>query len=807
MASVGALLVFLLMFWRTGDIRAANTGFTTLDVDGEQVRIYRDEYGVPHIFAETNKGLFQGYGYAIAQDRLWQLELNRAASLGRLSELFGATPIVTNIQRVPPATALAVDTDIRTRYYSDAERQAQFALLNDEEVEIFTSYADGINRYVNDVIVPDIAHKLPFEFQYLGIGVPRAWTALDVTANAIYQTRFGLAGGNERANQTLLTSLTASWGAATAMAIYNDMRWIDDPDTPFSVPAEGPFGRRQKADPPSSDHLDEQMVGAREDYEPSMQEKADAVLEALGVPIHSGSHGWVVSPAKSANGSAMLFGGPQVAFNTPELFHEAHLIGGNGFNVMGRAFAGVPIIFSGRTDQMAWTMSSGVFADNIDIYVETLCGGGTGYLFNGVCTPFEQRPEVINVKGGAPVTITVRITVHGPVVATGTGVVYTQKRYNWQRDIVSQQAFIALNRANNLQEFLAAAQGIEEAHNVLYADKQGNIAYLMPAKVPIRPAGFDPRFPLPGTGIAEWTGDVRPMPMSINPERGWLTTWNSKPAFGYPNPDQRSFGKAARWTEIDRRLAAPGTVSLDDMKNIAKDIARTRTGGDGREARYVTPYLLAALDAVPPANPLASQAKAVLAAWDGSLFDDAVSSTRMASGQVIFAEWLSQMMTDTFADELGAQLSLATSNMLIHVLDDRLGGGSGVPPSRDYFNGTDPNVVMSQAFDKALTTLGSDPMAWSTKPRGVVHFQHNLFPAIPEVATMLDANHGTYCHVVVLSNPHPTSESIITLGQSGFIQNLSGTPVLDPHFMDQFDLYRNFQYKPMHLYINTQLKE
>src|SRR5262249_50256910 len=155
----------------------------------------------------------------------------------------------------------------------------------------------------------------------------------------------------------------------------------------------------------------------------------------------------------------------------------------------------------------------------------------------------------------------------------------------------------------------------------------------------------------------------RPIPISINPQRGWLTTWNSKPAFGYPNPDQRSFGKAARWAEIDRLLASPGPVSLDDMKNIAKDIARTRTGGDGREARYIKPYLLAALDAVPPVNPLPSQAQAALAVWDGSLFDDAVSSTMMAPGQVIFAQWLSQMMTDTLADELGTQLSFATSNM------------------------------------------------------------------------------------------------------------------------------------------------
>jgi acyl-homoserine lactone acylase PvdQ len=103
-----------------------------------------------------------------------------------------------------------------------------------------------------------------------------------------------------------------------------------------------------------------------------MEVKADAVLSALAVPISAGSHGWVVSAAKSANGSAMLFGGPQVDFNTPELFHEVHLKGGNGFNVMGRAFAGVPFVYAGRTDHMAWAMTTGTFGDTRDTYIETL---------------------------------------------------------------------------------------------------------------------------------------------------------------------------------------------------------------------------------------------------------------------------------------------------------------------------------------------------------------------------------------------------------------------------------------------------
>ena len=700
-------------------------GFTTLHVDGDEVRIYRDEFGVPHIFAETNRGLFKGYGYAIAQDRLWQLELFRHAAQGRLAELLGATTVPSNVQ-IGQSTALAADTNIRTRHYTGTELQEQLALLDAEEAEIFSAYADGINHYITAVVAADPASKLPFEFHSLGIGVPAQWTALDVVANVVYQSRFGQAGGQERQNQTLLTSLITRHGEDSA-----------------------------------------------------------------------GSHGWIVSAAKSANGSAMLFGGPQVDFNTPELFHEVHLKGGNGFNVMGRAFAGVPFVYAGRTDHMAWAMTSGTFGDTRDTYIETLCGGG--YLFKGVCTPFETRIETIKVKGAPSVNLTVRRTVHGPVVGTGPGVVFTQKRVVWKREIESAKQFLGINRARNLQEFETAVHRLEVCHNFLYADKVGNIAYWLSGKVPIRPVGFDPRLPLPGTGNAEWTGEFRPVPFSINPTRGWLSSWNSKPSLGYPNPDQRSFGKQWRSLEIDERLAN-GLISLNDMKDIAKDIARTDQGGDGREARYLKPYLLNALDVVPPSNALASQARAVLKAWDGSVFKEPIAATTREAGQVIFAKWLEVMRVNTFGDELGTQVSQASTNMLIHVLDDALGGGSGVPPSRDYFNGMNPNTVISAAFNQALAALGPNPSAWSTQPRDIVRFRHTLYPAVPEVATMFDSNRATYVYIVVLSNPTPNSESILPLGQSGFIAP-DGT--LDRHFKDQLERYRNFEYKPMRLFANA----
>jgi len=776
---------------------AAGT-FTTLQVDGEEVRIFRDAFGVPHIFADTNRGLFVGYGYAVAEDRLWQMEASRRSSQGRLAEIFGSGSV-------------GADRNVRTLGYTGAELDAQFAGLSADEQSILRAYVDGINRYITKVVAPDPVQKLPFEFHSLGIGVPALWTVRDVVAQSAFVARqFFERGGGERANQSLLANLIAKHGPTAGLAIFNDLRWINDPDAPVTTPADGVFGKRQRAQPPNP-AVPAQLVGASEGGTPGEDDEALATWESLGVPTKLGSHGWVVSPAKSASGFAMMFGGFQVGFNTPELVHEVQLRGGD-FSVSGAAGAGLPVVLDGRTDHIAFTQKTAVIADNVDIYVETLCGGGTGYLFNGTCTPFETRVEIINVKGSAPLNMEVQRTVHGPVVASGPGVAFSRKSVQRGREMQSILAMLTMDRAHNLQEFESAIDRMVGAGNFLYADKLGNIAFWQAGQIPVRPSGFDLRLPLPGDGSAEWTGDLQPIPASVNPARGWLANWNNKPSVDYDNSDSQLFGKQHRILEIEDAIndsLTDGLVSADELRGIAEEIGRTKFQGPpfGREARYLKLYLLAALNGVPPAHPLAPEARAVLEAWDGSAVADVITSTTLEPGEVIFADWLGRMLTNVFGDELGTDVGQANVNTLIHVLDDALGGGSGVPPSRDYFNGVDPKTMMSATFEQSLTALGPTSAAW-TKPRPVVRFRHALFPTIPEVGSMFESNKNTYVQVVVLSAPKMTAETILTLGQSGFIQLAPpSTPQLDPHFKDQLDLYRNFKYKPMRFFKNSQVEE
>jgi penicillin amidase len=777
-----ALLALLLPALPLGAVAATSADAppagTVLKVDGASATIVRDAFGVPHIYALTNRALFVAYGYAVAQDRLWQLELNRRAARGRLAEVFGPS--------VVPA-----DTVARTVGYTESELDAQFARLGSEEKEIFRAYADGINRYLTEVVAVDPLHALPFEFHALGVN-PEPWTLRDSVAFGAFMTRrFGEIGGRHLTNQSLLDHLVKRFGDAAGYAAFNDVRWRNDPDAPVTVPvAEGQTGQRE-----TSGQVAAQLEGVAADL-PAGGDEATQIWERLGVVTKLGSYAWVVSPWRSANRAAMLYGGPQMGFSAPEVLHEVQLTGGNGFNVTGMAFAGVPAVLIGRNARVAWTSTTAT-GGNVDTYLETLCGVDR-YVFRGQCTAMESRVESIKVRGATAIVLPVRRTVHGPVVGGSGPVAVSQKRAHWQREIESISSFIAFDRARDLAGFEAGVKTIVTSHNFLYADQRGNIAYWQAGQVPVRPAGFDPRLPFPGDGRAEWPGGILPMPKSINPKQGYLANWNNKPSVDYDNADSQIFGKQFRLLDLQARLAR-GVISLEDMRDIPKDIARF--GGLGRESRYLLPYLLEGIEAVPPSHSLAERAVDLLEGWDGNNIRDAVTSTRLEPGEVIFASWLSHMIRRTFLDALGpSKINEASSNMLLHVLDAALGDGSGVPPSRDYFNGGDPRAAISQAFDAALAELqasrGDDPSGWRPL-RGTTTFRH---PVIGPVGSIPESNRATYAQIVVLSRPEISSENIFTLGQSGFVGlSPTGGFVLDPHFRDQLELYRNFQYKPMRL--------
>jgi penicillin amidase len=762
--------------------QAPASAWERLQVDGESAEIVRDDYGVPHIYASSQSALFYAYGYAVAQDRLWQLDVYRRTARGTLAELLGLQ-------------VLASDRHARMHGYTEAEYADLFAGLPLEVQEIIQAYRDGVNAYMARVLA-DPDSLLPWEYGQLGC-VPEPWEVTDTLAVGRFMAnRFGASGGGELHLQAVLQYLVDTYGEAAGGAMFEDLYWLNDPDAPASaseVHVTTAPAPRAPLDLPDVDRVAAQVA--------EIEEAARAVWDAYGVPLTLGSYAWAVAPSRSADGHAWLYGGPQMGFETPDVVHEVQLTGGDGLNFIGVGFAGVPLPMIGHNEWLAWSMTSGM-GDNGDVYVETLDPvDPERYWYEGAWTPMITRTETIEVAGRAtPVTEVVRRTVHGPVIALDevNDLAYSLRQAQWMQEPRMFAGLLAMLKARDLSEFQVGVESFWVSNHILYADRAGHIAYWQAGKIPIRPDGRHVgRLPWQGDGSEEWTGAWRATPHVVDPPEGYLANWNNKASPGFDNGDEVRLGKQDRVLEILDLLAADDRITRDDMHAMAMRIASVKPFGN--ETRYLREHLLAAVAAEAPDDPRLQEAASRLATWDGHAVADVVADMHFVPEEQVWSTWLTNAQMAVFGDELGAYWGDADLNTLLHALE---GAASGVPPSRNYFDQTNTapiegaDEILVQALEATMAALtdryGTDDMDAWLEPRPMLDFVHALGLTLGQAPL---SNRATYAQIIALSTPI-VAENIVPLGQSAFVDP-QGIP--DPHFGDQLDLYRAFRYKPMRL--------
>jgi len=278
---------------------------------------------------------------------------------------------------------------------------------------------------------------------------------------------------------------------------------------------------------------------------------------ALGLPYKFGSYAWVVSPQRSASGNALLLGGPQMGFATPQIAHEIHLMA-PGLNVVGMGFAGIPGVLIGHNERLAWTTTSGL-GDAIDVFAERLHPEDKHrYLHNGKWREMECSREVIAVKGAEPVTYETWRTLHGPVVEwdEGAGVAYTWCATFAGRELETLVAILDFGRAQDVEAFRQAARNVTTSHNFLCATVEGDIGFWYCGRYPKRAPPADHRLPVPGTGEYDWQGmwAFEEQPQVVNPSQGFLANWNNKPAIWWDCSDTPAWGAVHRVQEIVSQL-------------------------------------------------------------------------------------------------------------------------------------------------------------------------------------------------------------------------------------------------------------
>jgi penicillin amidase len=575
----------------------------------QEVAVERDRWGVPHIRAASLEDLAEAQGYVMAQDRLWQMDLLRRVARGQLSEILG------------PRTLL-IDKEFRTNGFARAaERDA--TLLDPESRKVMEAYARGVNQFIGQ-------HKknLPLEFSLLRYE-PTPWQPSDTLAISAYMYRTLTDTWQRELNRAKVTERA---GAARAKDLFSEESPMDhfvvgDP----KVIDDG--SQRSAADSDDEDDDDDDMQpdtvlkasggvstgGLAAESAPDLTAAlSQSVLEFLHeskseIRQGLGSNNWVVSGAHTATGKPLLANDTHLELSIPSIWYEIHLTA-PGWNVKGLTLPGAPMVIIGHNDRIAWGFTNNG-ADVQDLYVESFISPGDNYRVNahGGWAKAQHFDEVIHVKDHRDEHLDVVVTRHGPIVHSEGGRDYALRwtatepgglanSYNW------------LGKAHNWKEFRETMKRVwGPGQNAVYADVEGNIGYVMAARVPIRKKGHG-EVPVPGdSDDYEWTGYIPfdQLPQALNPESGLIVTANARMAGPLYKPYLTD-----RWEE-PYRTARIYDLLHDRHDLRPEDMLKVQTDTYSYPHAFLADQLSAAAKTVKPNDARAQKLIEGLKDWNG----------------------------------------------------------------------------------------------------------------------------------------------------------------------------------------------
>jgi len=514
-----------------------------------EVEVIRDEWGIPHIYAQTTDDLFFAQGFVQAQDRLWQMEMWRRFNGGRLAEVVGPD-------------ALRHDRLLRLIQYQGPWNDDEFSSYHPDGRRIFSAFIAGVNAFIEQN-----RDNLPVEFKLTGIE-PEPWTLRDA----------------------VLRVPVRSLSTATA-----ELRFA------LQVRDLGPeeANRRARPDPPLDLHLPdgldlsiitEDVLSALEGALPTVPfprpillpeyrglEGAVAAID-FGAPESSpGSNNWVVSPELSATGRVILSNDPHRQVTNPSLRYLVHL-NADGWDVIGATEPAIPGVAIGHNGRIAWGLTI-VGTDYDDVFVERLNPEDLDQaLWQGDWYPLRVVVDTIAVAGEAPQIVEHRYSRHGPVfyVDSVNAVAYALHSTLQEPGTAEYLGALRLNQpslAGNCREFLQQ-QAFYKApsENMICGDADGNIAWSASALTPRREGGWYGRLPVPGDGRYRWNGFRSDLPTEYNPPRGWIATANHNiHPDGYYPPLFFKRAPYSRWDRLQEIFATRDRFTPEDFETMLAD--------------------------------------------------------------------------------------------------------------------------------------------------------------------------------------------------------------------------------------------
>ncbi len=800
----------------------------------DTVEVCRDEYGIPHIFAQNEDDLYRATGYVMAQDRLWQMDLLRRVARGRLAEIFGRrfveTDLLLRALRFPEKARRVLDST------PPLARRA---------VEAFS---EGVNAYIQ-------THKnrLPLEFRllryapepwepehsayligYMGWDLAFAW----MVESVIWELQEKLTGQPEKLAE-LLAEPSSPIFIYSGFSLPQENRVRRN-----SLPLPSSFSNLSFPLPPNTWSNQEEVnkkinnyiftskgnfFDAAEDIsmaEPGSSSsksiafkssllEATRHLEDLGLAIFMGSNNWAITGEKSTTGKPLLANDMHLALSLPGIWYPIHQSVERSLKVSGVALPGEPFVVAGHNEHIAWGMTNAM-ADDMDFYLETIDPARPDhYLFEGKWRPIEIRNEVIAVRGEKPVTSTLRFTHRGPIVSEFKKIKDKAVSMRWVGNEDSNEllAVYLLNRAKNWSEFRAALRFFRSlSQNVIYADTAGNIGLQLAGGIPRRHApGWNL---LPGeTSAYDWPGLIpfEELPYVFNPSCGYVFSANNKSIDEtYPYSISYFYLAQDRAERIQEFLSSPEKLSPQDLARLQADV-------QSKLVARLKPLLSDILDNLQELSELEKEAAIRLKAWDGVM---SASRPEPTIFELLYFELSRQWLADELGEELFRRfMGWASRVFLPYFLEQSLARQDSLwadDLSTPEVKETIKDIVLRsfrQTVNHLRQTKGDDIERWTW---GKLH-QLTLRHALGEVSLLnfiFKLNRGPFpvggsSHTVCPFGYSPGSSFRVNHGASQrhiyvvgswddslavIPAGVSGVPS-SHHYADQIPLYLNNKYR------------
>ena len=655
-------------------------GELTLSALHGEVKVLRDESGVPYVYADSLDDALTAQGFLHAQERMFQLELFKYLAHGKLAEFIGEKGLKNDrIIRLLNLTGFASE---------------QLARISDEERNYLQRYLDGVNAFIDSR-----KDEYPLMFSVMGHEVDR-WTLEDILA--IQYFRIWSSSVNWR--QELLTlQLIDKFGPERAHELRPLTINPDDPATENEVVSEA-------------------LVALDLEFD-------DSLASPFEARYAMGSNAWASDAKRSANGAPILSNDPHLdARYLPGFWYPMGIVTPE-LRAVGTASPGGPGLGVGRNAYIAWGATNG-YSDMIDLYIETIDPANTANYMQGERSiPFVTRSEILLIRdrdaegGYRSQTMEIRETQRGPIISDHGMSLVEGKVLSLRWSVPEYAGPDSGNRelllAKSVDEALAALGKTTTPLNYIVVDTQGNIARMASGVVPIRSVG-NGLVPLLASDEDNWLGRIPPqeMPLQLNPDKGWVGSANHRVTTAdYPYEYSTHFAGSWRYRRLMELFKKP-VVSADDHWAFNLDIKNLL-------ATRMLPAIIKTFNTDPALKPLAKE----LAAWD---FMDAKDQ----AAPLIFQAVLRHFAIQTFSDDMDEPLLMAYLNQTYYWQERVLrwyeeGASSWFDDSRtELVEGRD-DIILRAGHD-ALAELngdrGEDISSWHWGDAHTVSFFHPFIP-------------------------------------------------------------------------------